>query len=114
MDVPHPIPEALADLVAQRFRVLGDPNRIRLLDALRDGEATVGDLTGRLGTSQQNVSKHLGVLHQAGFVSRTRRGTFCHYAIADDGVFALCEQVCGGVREQVRELDQILTGGTTA
>lgn len=114
MDVPHPIPDPLAELVAQRFRVLGDPTRIRLLDALRDGEATVGDLTDRLGATQQNVSKHLGVLHQAGFVSRTKRGTFCHYAIADDGVFALCEQVCGGVREQVRELDQILTTGGPA
>lgn len=114
MDVPHPIPDPLAELVAQRFRVLGDPTRIRLLDALRDGEATVGDLTDRLGATQQNISKHLGVLHQAGFVSRTKRGTFCHYAIADDGVFALCEQVCGGVREQVRELDQILTTGGPA
>jgi DNA-binding transcriptional ArsR family regulator len=111
MDVPHPIPDPLAELVAQRFRVLGDPTRIRLLDALRDGEATVGDLTDRLGATQQNISKHLGVLHQAGFVSRTKRGTFCHYAIADDGVFALCEQVCGGVRGQVRDLNQILTGG---
>lgn len=112
MDVPHPIPEPLAELVAERFRVLGDPNRIRLLDALRDGEATVGELTDRLGATQQNVSKHLGVLHRAGFVSRTKRGTFCHYAIADAGVFTLCEQVCGGVHDQVRELDQILTGGT--
>lgn len=111
MDVPHPIPDPLAELVAQRFRVLGDPTRIRLLDALRDGEATVGDLTDRLGATQQNISKHHGVLHQAGFVSRTKRGTFCHYAIADDGVFALCEQVCGGVRDQVRDLNQILTGG---
>ena len=111
MDVPHPIPDPLAELVAQRFRVLGDPTRIRLLDALRDGEATVGDLTDRLGATQQNISKHLGVLHQAGFVSRTKRGTFCHYAIADDGVYALCEQVCGGVRDQVRDLNQILTGG---
>lgn len=111
MDVPHPIPEPLAELVAQRFRVLGDPNRIRLLDALRDGESTVNELTERLGATQQNVSKHLGVLHQAGFVSRTKRGTFCIYAIADESVFGICEQVCGGVRDQVRELDQILTGG---
>lgn len=111
MAVPHPLPDQLTDLIAQRFRVLGEPMRIRLLDALRDQERAVGDLAERLDASQQNVSKHLGVLHQAGFVSRTKRGTFCHYAIADDGVFALCEQVCGGVRDQVRDLNQILTGG---
>ena len=86
--------------------------RIRLLDALRDGAATVGELAERLGASQQNVSKHLGVLHQAGIVHRSKQGTFVRYAIADDAVFALCDQVCGGLRQQIAELDQILIGGT--
>jgi DNA-binding transcriptional ArsR family regulator len=112
MDVPHPLPDPLTELIAQRFRVLGEPMRIKLLDALRDGEATVGELVDRLGASQQNVSKHLGVLHQAGIVSRAKEGTFVRYAIADSGVFDLCEQVCGGLRQQISELDQILTGGT--
>jgi len=109
--LPRPIPEPLAELIAQRFRVLAEPMRIRLLDALRDGEATVGELVTQTGASQQNVSKHLAVLHQAGIVARSKRGTFVHYAIADEGVFALCEQVCGGLRQQIAELDQILTGG---
>jgi DNA-binding transcriptional ArsR family regulator len=116
MDVAHPFPspiaEQLAELIAQRFRVLGDPTRIRLLDALRDGPSTVGDLVEQLGCSQQNVSKHLAVLHGAGIVTRAKRGTFVEYAIADEGVFALCEDVCGGLRQQVQDLDQILTGGT--
>jgi DNA-binding transcriptional ArsR family regulator len=111
MDVPHPLPDQLAELIAQRFRVLAEPMRIKLLDTLRDGDMTVGELTDRLGASQQNVSKHLGVLHQAGLVRRTKQGTFVHYAIADDSVFALCDQVCGGLRLQISELDQILTGG---
>lgn len=114
MDVPHPLPEQLADLIAQRFRLLGEPMRIRLLDMLRGGEATVGELTDRLGASQQNVSKHLGLLHQAGIVERSKHGTFVRYAIADEGVFALCEQVCGGMRRQIQDLDLILTGGTPA
>ena len=111
MDVPHPLPDPLTELIAQRFRVLGEPMRIKLLDALRDGDATVGELVDRLGASQQNVSKHLGVLHQAGIVSRAKQGTFVRYSIADSGVFDLCEQVCGGLRQQISELDQILTGG---
>ncbi|MEI6664407.1 MAG: metalloregulator ArsR/SmtB family transcription factor [Actinomycetes bacterium] len=106
----HPIPESLADLIAQRFRLLGEPMRIRLLDTLRDGEATVGELAERLGATQQNISKHLGMLHQSGLVSRTKQGTFVRYAIADPAVFALCEQVCGGLRQQINELDQLLTG----
>jgi DNA-binding transcriptional ArsR family regulator len=110
MDIVHPLPDPLVDLIAQRFRVIGEPMRIKLLDCLRDGEATVNELTEALGASQQNVSKHLGVLHQAGILSRTKQGTAVRYAIADESVFALCEQVCGGLRQQVAELDQILSG----
>jgi len=111
MDIIHPLPDPLVDLIAQRFRVIGEPMRIKLLDQLREGPSTVGELTEALDASQQNVSKHLGVLHQAGIVSRTKEGTSVRYAIADDTVFALCEQVCGGLRDQLAELDTILTGG---
>jgi len=111
VDMTHPLPDPLVELIAQRFRVIGEPMRIKLLDGLRDGSATVGELVEALGASQQNVSKHLGVLHQAGVVSRTKEGTSVRYAIADDTVFALCEQVCGGLRDQFAELDSILSGG---
>lgn len=107
----HPLPEPLLELVAQRFRVLGEPMRIKLLDRLRDGDATVGELKQSLGASQQNVSKHLGVLHAAGMVSRSKDGNHSRYAISDPAVFELCDQVCGGVRRQVAELDAILQTG---
>jgi DNA-binding transcriptional ArsR family regulator len=111
--IPHPLPEPLVELIAQRFRVLGEPMRIKLLDRLRDGEATVGQLQDELGASQQNVSKHLGVLLQAGMVSRTKQGTSSVFAIADESVFELCEQVCGGLRRQQSELDTLLQGGAS-
>jgi DNA-binding transcriptional ArsR family regulator len=108
--IPHPLPDELVELIAQRFRCLGEPMRIKLLDRLRDGEASVGELQEAVDASQQNVSKHLGILLAAGMVSRTKRGTSVVYAIADDGVFELCEQVCGGLRRQLDELDSILGG----
>ena len=108
--IPHPLPEPLVELIAQRFRVLGEPMRIKLLDRLRDGEATVGELQEATRASQQNVSKHLGILLQAGMVSRTKRGTLACYAISDESVFELCEQVCGGLRRQLSELDAVLEG----
>ena len=115
VDLPRPLPEPLIELIAQRFRVIGEPMRIKLLDALRDGPLTVGELVERLGATQQNVSKHLGVLHQAGIVGRAKEGTFVRYAVADQSVFDLCEQVCGGLRQQVAELDRLLAaGGATA
>jgi DNA-binding transcriptional ArsR family regulator len=104
----HPLPEPLIELVAQRFRVLGEPMRIKLLDRLREGEATVGELQEALGASQQNVSKHLGILNAAGMVTRTKDGNHARYAISDPSVFELCDQVCGGVRRQLKELESIL------
>jgi DNA-binding transcriptional ArsR family regulator len=105
---PHPLPEPLIELVAQRFRVLGEPMRIRLLDRLREGDATVGELQLALGASQQNISKHLAILHAAGMVSRTKDGNHTRYSISDPSVFELCDNVCGGVRRQLQGLEAIL------
>jgi len=107
----HPLPDPLVELIARRFRVLAEPMRIKLLDRLRDGSATVGDLAETTGASQQNVSKHMGVLLDAGMVSRTREGNFTRYAISDPTIFDLCEQVCDGLRQQLDELDSVLDQG---
>ena len=112
MSLPHPLPEALVELIAQRFRIIGEPMRIRLLDRLRDGEASVHELTEALDASQQNVSKHLGVLHGAGIVGRRKDGNRVLYAIADESVLELCEGVCGGLQRQLTELNDLLDGVT--
>ena len=109
--LPHPLPEPLVELIAQRFRVIGEPMRIRLLDELRDGPLTINELTEALGASQQNISKHVGVLAQAGIVAREKDGNRVRCSIADDTIFELCELVCGGLRQQVAELDQLLGSG---
>jgi DNA-binding transcriptional ArsR family regulator len=110
MQLPRPIPADLAELIAQRLRVIGDPMRIRILDLLREGELPVAAVTDALGTSQQNASKHLGVLLQAGIVARRKDGTSALYRIADEGIFALCEQVCGGLQAQITELNALMEG----
>jgi DNA-binding transcriptional ArsR family regulator len=112
MSLVHPLPIPLAEQIAQCFRVLGEPMRIRLLDRLRDGEANVQELTEALGSTQQNVSKHMGVLHAAGVVLRRRDGTRVLYSIADDSVFEMCDTVCGGLRRQVADLDALLAGAS--
>lgn len=110
MILPRPIPTDLAEMIAQRLRVIGDPNRIRILDLLRDGELSVAQLTTQLGTSQQNASKHLGVLLGAGIVARRKEGTSSFYRVADESVYALCEQVCGGLQTQLDELAAVMEG----
>src|SRR5689334_17379489 len=112
--VPHPLPEALVALIAQRFRVLGEPTRVRLLDALRDGPLTINELSEALGASQQNVSKHVGVLAQAGVVAREKDGNRVRCSIVDDSMFELCEVVCGGLRRRLSDLDELVPGGGAA
>ena len=110
MELPHPLPHDLVELIARRFRVLGEPMRIRLLDRLRDGEATVGELSDALEASQQNISKHLAVLSDAGVLGRRKDGNHVYYRIVDEGVFALCEDVCGSVQQQLTNLNALVTG----
>ena len=110
MSLPHPLPDPLVDLIARRFRAIGEPMRIKLLDRLRDGETTVAELTEALGASQQNVSKHLAVLAEAGVVGRRKEGNHVYYRIVDEGVLSLCEEVCGSVQRQLKELQGILEG----
>jgi DNA-binding transcriptional ArsR family regulator len=112
MALPHPLPDDLADLIARRFRAIGEPMRIRLLDRLRDGEATVGELSEATAASQQNISKHLAVLADAGILGRRKEGNRVYYRIVDEGVFALCEQVCGSLQQQLRSLNELVAGVT--
>lgn len=100
----HPLPDELVDAIAGRFRVLGEPMRIKLLDRLRESEASVQELTASTGTTAQNISKHLAVLQQAGIVARRKQGTYCYYRIVDESIFALCEAVCGSLEAHVESL----------
>lgn len=110
MPLPSPIPADLAEMIAARLRVIGDPTRIRILDLLRDGELSVASMTDRLETSQQNASKHLGILLQAGIVARRKDGTTSYYRVADQTVYGLCEQVCGGLASRLSELNALVEG----
>ena len=104
----HDLSPQLTELIAERFRGLGEPMRLRILDALRDGGLTVSELVDVTGATQANVSKHLQLLHRLGFVQRQKEGTATRYAIADRDVFRLCDLVCGGARAQVRERERLL------
>ena len=112
MMLPHPIPEDLAELIARRFRAIGEPMRVRILDLLRDGELSVNELAEQLGAGQQNVYKHLAVLADAGVLARSKDGTRVYYRIVDEGVFELCEQVCGSLQQQLVGL-AALVGATS-
>ena len=97
-------------LVAERFRVLGDPLRLRLLHILGNGERSVGSLVEETEASQANVSKHLQILRRAGLVERRKAGLMAFYRIADPSIFHLCDLVCGRLSEQFQQ-DLTAIGG---
>ncbi|MBM3724257.1 MAG: winged helix-turn-helix transcriptional regulator [Acidobacteria bacterium] len=92
------LPDVLLDDIARRFRLLGDPSRLRVLNLLRAGEMSVNDITRALQAGQSNISRHLQALHAAGMVSRRRDGTTVYYRIADPVLFKLCDLVCQTTR----------------
>lgn len=111
----HPSPftnDKMIEPVAQRFRVLGEPQRLRVLRFLEAGPKTVNEIVEVLGTSQPNVSRHLQSLFGAGLVARRRSRTSIVYSVSDPVVFKLCALVCDSVIEQARTgLEEIAEPG---
>jgi DNA-binding transcriptional ArsR family regulator len=91
------------DAIASLFAVLSDPTRLRILQVLRKGEATVSEIVAALDMKQSNASKHLNLMHQTGLLGRRRDGLLVRYMIRHPVVFALCETVCDHLRESARE-----------
>ena len=103
-----------ASMVAERFRALADATRLRILNALRSGEATVGQLVLTTDLGQANVSKHLQTLHRQGFVERRKEGTSTIYRVADPAVFQLCDLVCGGIQDHLDRQQDAMRSGVSA
>ena len=95
-------PEAI-ELVATRFKVLGEPIRIRILQELQPGERNVTQLVEAIGSTQPNISKHLRILQEAGLIGRRQAGTAVYCYIADPSVFDLCDAVCASVQTRLSD-----------
>lgn len=100
--------ERVRDRVAARFRALGEPMRLRILERLFQGEASVTEILEEVGGTQANVSKHLSLLHAERLLSRRKEGTRTLYRIADPMLEKICEVVCDAVqREARREAEEL-------
>jgi ArsR family transcriptional regulator len=99
-EFPTPLPLAVIESVAERFRLLSDPTRLRLVNELHaTGELTVGDLVARLDVSYATVSKQLAMLRAHRTVARRREGTKVYYRIIDPSLDEVCNVVCKSLRE---------------
>lgn len=93
--------EQALEYVAKYFKALAEPMRLKVLNALQDGEKNVSQLTQLSGGTQANISKHLTLLAQYNLVKRESRGTNVYYRIADPSVYELCELVCGQIGKRM-------------
>ena len=99
------VPTTLVDRAAERFRLLSDPTRLRLLNELdQAAELAVTELAERAQVGLSNTSKHLHQLEREGIVAKRREGTTIHYRIADPSVQQLCDIVCSGLRRRFADL----------
>lgn len=101
------------DLVAERFKALSEPARLRILNALREGERTVSELMEETGLGQANVSKHLQILHALGFVERRKEGLYVHYRLQGEDVFQLCDIICGRLAAETDARGRMLQVGNS-
>jgi DNA-binding transcriptional ArsR family regulator len=97
--------DRMLEVVAARFRILGEPQRLRILQVLQSGEQSVSEIVEAVGGQQSNTSRHLQALFDAGMVGRRRAGASVLYWISDPDVFRLCEIVCHSAeQEAIRSL----------
>lgn len=100
-------PELLM-IIAERFKAIGEPARLAILNTLREGEMTVTELVDATGLGQGNVSKHLQLLYSLGFVTRRKEGLHVYYSLADRDVFKLCDIMCGRLEAEARARKRVL------
>ena len=105
-----PLSDESLEMVAAKFKALAEPMRLRLLNALHDGERSVTALVKATGATQANVSKHLAVLADANMVVRRKKGPNVFYVIADPIVFQLCELVCARMWKELEQRANALGG----
>lgn len=92
---------------AEFFRVLGHPARVRILELLREGERTVGELQAALALDSSGTSQHLGVLRRQGVLESRKEGTSAYYRVRDPRTFELLE-VARGILTSSLEATQAL------
>lgn len=100
--------DEMLELIAQRFRLLSDPMRLRILHQLQAGEKSVTELVEATGASQPNVSKHLSTLRTHGLVRRRQEGNMAYFSIGAPFIFDVCNTVCNSMKSEWEQRNSLL------
>ncbi|MCG8342318.1 MAG: metalloregulator ArsR/SmtB family transcription factor [Chlorobiales bacterium] len=97
------VPDEMLTAVANRFKLLSEPMRLKILRTLCESERTVQEIVNQINASQANVSKHLALMHDNGIVNRRKEGLKCYYSIADDSIIFACYLISKSVVENLQD-----------
>ena len=89
----RPMTDDEVDQMAHHFRLLGEPMRLKILEAVCQTPRTVSDIVTATASTQANISKHLALLAAAGILKRARNGQFVYYGVKNQLVVQLCQLV---------------------
>ena len=97
------MPDEMLEAVSNRFKLLSEPMRLKILRTLCDGERTVQEIVKEVSASQANISKHLALMHDNGVVNRRKEGLKCYYRISDDSIVYACYLISKSVVENLQD-----------
>jgi DNA-binding transcriptional ArsR family regulator len=97
------MPDEMLEAVSNRFKLLSEPMRLKILRTLCEGERTVQEIVNEVSASQANISKHLALMHDNGVVNRRKEGLKCYYRIADDSIVYACFLISKSVVENLQD-----------
>ncbi len=96
-------------LHAEVCRVLGNASRIRIIEVLREGERSVGELSETLGLRQANVSQHLAVMRNKGVLRTRKVGTSIYYSVSNPKIVQACDLMRQVLLEQLKENEKLVS-----
>jgi DNA-binding transcriptional ArsR family regulator len=97
------MPEEMLEVVSNRFKLLSEPMRLRILRVLCEREHTVQEIVNEIQASQANISKHLALMYESGVVSRRKEGLKCYYRIIDESVIYACYLISKSVVDNLQD-----------
>lgn len=99
--------DELYELIAQRFKALSEPTRLRILHLLRDTELSVSEIAASAGLKHGTASANLNALSKAGLVTFRREGTKVLYRVSNDAIFMICDQIRDSIHEELLQYEKI-------
>ena len=95
------------ELAAELFTLLGTPMRLRILNALCDGEQSVTQMLAKIDTTQPNLSQHLAVMYRSGVLAKRKEGTQVIYRVQSEKALTLCRSVCSQIAIEMDDAPQM-------